>query len=232
MGKGSPAQARRVYVRDGKMSVEEIPHSRDSRIDSMLRQLEHGVAFMEKQTAAYREKWSEVEPSLLEAAKGLWCEKTVTTKKGEERVKVYQRAPDIRAVEVIVRLLGPDIPARVLNSYVVAENNWQHIVAKTALAKAKHLESQARLNSGNATVFEKHLIEEETITDAITQFISGFMGLLQSTPVEQMREEYCKDEKSYQRWQEMIAEAINKQAEKIFSETLPNADDSDEDDDL
>lgn len=171
--------------------------------------------------------------ALVESALGIWKQQDVINKKGEKvGVKVYQVAPDAKAISTLIRLanMEPAEMSDVLLSITRVRQIESDIDAHLAKAKAENLRSQTLLNDKNALAFEASFVLEEDVQSAAMAVFSAIVGYIQSIPVEVMREEISKTQASYQEWQMKLA-AIGEEAYQQFTVEKPAIDSGDETDD-
>lgn len=191
-----------------------------------------------------KEKIPEIVRTLVESALGVWKEQDVINKKGEKvGVRVYQSAPDVKALSALMRLANyePEEIGKILLDMNRSAAIQADIAADLAKERAQNLRSQTLLNDSNAAAFKAAFVVEEDVQGAALSVFSAVVGYIQSIPVEVMRDEVAVSQSSYQEWQMKIAD-IGKEAyaqyvlpkdgdEAIDGEFTEDEEDSEEGDD-
>lgn len=188
-----------------------------------------------------KEKIPAIIAALVESALGMYVERVEITRKGEAKVKVYQLAPDVKAINAIMRLANyePEEVGKILLDMNRSAALQADITADLAKERAQNLRSQTLLNDSNAAAFKAAFVVEDDVQGAALSVFSAVVGYIQSIPVEVMREEVVASQSSYQEWQVKIAD-IGKEAyekyvlpkdgdEAIDGEFTEDEDDSEED---
>lgn len=170
--------------------------------------------------------------ALVESALGIWKQQDVINKKGEKvGVKVYQVAPDAKAISTLLRLanLEPADLSDTLLSMTRVRQIESDIDAHLSKAKAENLRSQTLLNDKNALAFEASFVLEEDVQGAAIAVFSAMVGFIQSIPVEVMHDEISKAQAPYQEWQMKLA-TIGEQAYQQFTVEKPAIESGDDED--
>lgn len=193
--------------------------------------LSHSIENRQKMEEDIKDKIPSLVASLVECALGVWKEQDVTNKKGElVGVKVYQLAPDVKAINALMRMANyePDEMAQILLSMSRVKSIEAEVSARVAERKAENLRSQTLLNDKNALAFEASFVLEEDVQGAAMSVFSAIVGFIQSIPVEVMRDEISKTQASYQEWQMKLA-TIGEEAYQQFTVDKPAIESGDDD---
>lgn len=153
--------------------------------------------------------------TLTEQAEGIWYEKEQVTKDGKKVKRVYRRAPDSKAADMLMRLMAPREQSSTLLDYMRGQQLAQEIDAGTAKAKAANLASQTALNQENASVFKKMLITQEDYEEAVLGIGSHAIREIQAIPRTQMLA-ICQSEEQYQAWMKKFVQHMMDESKGII----------------
>lgn len=155
--------------------------------------------------------------ALIEMSKGVWIDIETTTNAGLPYKRVYQRAPNPRAVNIFLRHCNYDI-AELGNALLALSkvvDVQAGIAAKLPEAKAKNLASQTLLNEKNGVVFTASLVTQEDVLKAAMEVFSGLLSFIQMHPVEVMQSVVSSTET----WQEWQMKAM-REAQKAYARAV------------
>ena len=109
--------------------------------------------------------------ALMDLATGVLMEDTNTppNKNGVKKERTYRKSPNITALTKLLSLIDVNTndAASALLRYTQSEGQMMEVDAGVAIAKVRNLDSQTTFNQKQTEVFEKSLVSEDEMNDAL-----------------------------------------------------------------
>ena len=159
----------------------------------------------------------DVVDALIQLSTGIYFEQEQTNSRGVVTNRVYQRAPNPKAISVFLRFANFDTGelANALLAATKVTDLQAQIAAKLPEMKAQNLASQTALNDENRIVFTASLVTQDDVLKAAMEVFSGLLSFIQMHPVEVMRDVV----KSTETWQDWQMKAM-REAQKAYARAV------------
>jgi hypothetical protein len=160
----------------------------------------------------------EILKALVEKAKGCCVEKQVVDLRGNTQPQYYTISPDPKAIRIVLEISGA-MPETVGNLMAIIARARKDVALSEMVAHQKQfIVAQTERTHTESEAYRAAAVSPVDVEEAFLHFSTSIIGRLQSIPREEMLDEYCPTEETYQKLARMMSQFVTNTLAVVLDE--------------